>query len=87
MIDPGIIDVLAGPATHRSLLPLGAARLRLLNDRIAAGRLIYVDGEAVTEAIEAALVTDNDALIYRVDDDIPVLLVERGIAARQLIDP
>ncbi len=87
MIDQNIIDVLACPATHRGLRPLSADRLRQLNDRIAAGRAIYVDGETIEEPVSAALVTDNDTLIYRIDDDIPVLLVERGIATRQLIDP
>lgn len=87
MIDQNIIDVLACPATHRSLRPLSGDRLRQLNERIEAGRAIYVDGVPVDEPVAAALITDNDALIYRVDDDIPVLLVERGIAARQLIDP
>ncbi len=87
MIDQNIVDVLACPATHRSLRPLSADRLRQLNDRIEAGRAIYVDGTNIDEPVTAALITDNDTLIYRVDDDIPVLLVERGIAARQLIDP
>ena len=87
MIDQNIIDVLACPATHRGLRPLSSDRLGQLNDRIAAGRAVYVDGEKIDRPVAAALITDNDTLIYRVDDDIPVLLVERGIAARQLIDP
>ena len=87
MIDQNIIDVLACPATHRSLRPLPADRLELLNERIATGRAVYVNGDKIDQPVAVALITDNDALIYRVDDDIPVLLVERGIAARQLIDP
>ena len=87
MIDRNIIDILACPTSHRSLRPLSANKLDRLNERINTGRCIYVDGSAVDEPVEAALVTDNGALIYRIDNDIPVLLVERGIAARQIDDP
>ena len=87
MIDQDIIDILACPATQRSLRPLPADKLRVLNDSITAGRAIYVNGDKIDEALDAALVTDNETLIYPIRDNIPVLLVERGISARQLIDP
>ncbi len=64
-----------------------ANKLDRLNERIKSGRCNYVDGSKVEEPVEAALVTDNGTLIYRIDNDIPVLLVERGIAARQIDDP
>ncbi|NND61540.1 MAG: Trm112 family protein [Gammaproteobacteria bacterium] len=87
MISPDIIDILACPATHRKLRPLPAEKLELLNVRIRAGRAIYVNGDKIEEPIDAALITDKDTLIYPIDDGIPTLLVERGIAARQLLDP
>ena len=87
MIDRNIIDILACPTSHRSLRPMPANKLDRLNERIKSGRCNYVDGSKVEEPVEAALVTDNGTLIYRIDNDIPVLLVERGIAARQIDDP
>ncbi|MDH3588141.1 MAG: Trm112 family protein [Gammaproteobacteria bacterium] len=86
MIDRKIIDILACPASHRPLRSLPASRLAVLNALIESGQATYVDGEKIDRPIEAALVTDNKALIYRIDDDIPVLLVERGIPGRQIID-
>lgn len=87
MIDRNIIDILACPSSHRSLRPMPANRLDRLNDRIKSGRCNYVDGTTIEDPITDALITDNGTLIYRIDDDIPVLLVERGIAARQIDDP
>lgn len=87
MIDRHVIDILACPASHRPLRPLAAARLLKLNQLIEAGEATYIGGEKITTPVQAALVTDNDAIIYRIDDDIPVLLVERGISGRLVIDP
>ena len=86
MIDRKIIDILACPASHRPLKPLPPDSLGALNKLIESGRAIYADGAKIEQPLEAALVTDNEALIYRIDDDIPVLLVERGIPGRQIID-
>lgn len=87
MIDRQVIDILACPASHRPLRPLPAARLHRLNELIKSGQATYLGGEKITEPLDAALVTDNDAVIYRIDDDIPVLLVESGISGRLAIDP
>lgn len=84
MIDPGLLDILACPATRRGLHPLAADKLERLNELIAERRATYVDGDLVDTAVSAGLITDNGTIIYRIDDDIPVLLVERGIPARQL---
>ncbi len=87
MTDRDIVGLLACPACHRPLQPLPDVRLAALNRLIETGEARYVDGEVISEPVEAALITDNDTLIYRIDDGIPVLLTERGIVARQIIDP
>lgn len=87
MIDRNVMDILACPASHRPLKPLAASKLAALNRLIESGEARYVDGEVIRETVEAALITDNGTLIYRVDDDIPVLLAERGIIARLIDDP
>ena len=84
MIDHGLLDILACPATRRGLRPLPADKLARLNEMIAAREATYVDGDIVEDAVTAGLITDNGTIVYRIDDDIPVLLVERGIPARQL---
>lgn len=84
MIEAGLLDILACPATRRGLRRLSADKLARLNELIARRSATYVDGDVVDEPLSAALVTDNGTIIYRIDDDIPVLLVERGIPARQI---
>lgn len=87
MIDRNIIDILACPSSHRALRPLPATRLDRLNEKIRSERCNYVDGTPVQTPLSEGLITDNGTLIYRIDDDMPVLLIERGIAARQIDDP
>lgn len=83
-MDRKLLDILACPASKVGLKPLPRERLTLLNERVAAGQLRYADGETVETPLQDALITENDALIYRIDDEVPTLLVERGIPARQL---
>ena len=40
-----------------------------------------VDGAPQTEPLREALITRDRKTVYRVDDGIPVLLIEEGIAA------
>ena len=42
------------------------------------------DGTAQVEPVHEALVTRDRKSVYRIDDGIPVLLVEEGIATAQV---
>jgi len=57
-----------------------------LNAAIAAGGIARVDGQPQADALREALITRDRKLVYRIDDGIPVLLVEEGIAAGQVPD-
>ena len=46
-----------------------------------AGGVQRVDGVPQTEPLREALITRDRKTVYRVDDGIPVLLIEEGIAA------
>ena len=78
MIDRNIIDILACPTSHRSLRPMPANKLDRLNERIKSGRCNYVDGSKVEEPVEAALVTDNGTLIYRIDKTVDSITSKYG---------
>lgn len=84
--DP-LIDLLVCPVSHQPLRPLEKRRLGRLNDRIAAGEVLYVDHSPVTEKAREALISRDDKVIYLVFDGIPVLLPERGIGTAQFTDP
>lgn len=86
-IDRRLMDILCCPATKVSLEPLTRDRLERLNARIGEGRILYVDGSVVEKPLQEGLITQTGTTIYRVDDDIPIMLEERGIPADQLTEP
>ena len=80
-IDKDFLSILRCPASHAAVRLLAPEEIAAVNGAIAQGVLTYVDGAPVEEALSEGLVTDDGRTIYRVDDDIPVMLVERGIPA------
>lgn len=78
-IDPRLLEILVCPDTRRPLALLDAERLARFNALVEAGSVKYRNGEPVDHAFEAALVTDDGATIYEVRQDIPILLVEKGV--------
>jgi uncharacterized protein YbaR (Trm112 family) len=85
-MDRKLLDLLVCPASRQPLLPLETRGLQALNDAIAQGDVVRGDGSPQREALREALVTRDRKRIYRVDDGIPVLLVEDGIASAQVVD-
>jgi uncharacterized protein YbaR (Trm112 family) len=85
-MDRKLLDILACPATRQPLAMLESRGLQALNDAIAAGGIVRADGSPQSGALREALVTRDRKLAYRIDDGIPVLLVEEGIALGQVPD-
>jgi uncharacterized protein YbaR (Trm112 family) len=79
-MDRKLLDLLVCPATRQPLALLDKPGLEALNRAIAAGSVTRVDGAPQTETIREALITRDRKTLYRVDDGIPVLLIEEGIA-------
>ena len=82
-MDRTLLDLLACPATRQPLALLDGAGLEALNRAIAGGGLLRVDGTPQRDALREALVTRDRSLAYRIDDGIPVLLAEEGMATAQ----
>ena len=83
-MDRKLLDILVCPASRQPLALLDAAGLAALNGAIATGAVKRNDDGAQTDALREALVTRDRKTVYRVDDGIPVLLVEDGIATAQV---
>lgn len=83
-MDRKLLDILVCPASRQPLALLDKSGLDALNRGIATGGLKRNDGSAQSEAIREALVTRDRKTVYRLDDGIPVLLVEEGIATAQI---
>ncbi len=83
-MDRKLLDILACPASRQPLALLDARGLAALNQAIAAGGIRRNDETPQAEPLRAALVTRDRKTVYRIDDGIPVLLIEEGIATGQV---
>ncbi len=81
-----LLEILCCPVSKTPLTMLGQEKLDKLNKAIADGEALYVDGEKVTETLQEGLITEDGKVIYPVQDDIPVLLEEKGIGTTQFQD-
>jgi uncharacterized protein YbaR (Trm112 family) len=79
-MDRKLLDILCCPATKQPLALLNRAELAALNEAIAGGGLKRVDGSAQSVALKEGLITRDHQTIYRIEDGIPVLLSDEGIA-------
>lgn len=86
VLDKKLLEILCDPVTKTPVTLLPAKKLDRLNAAIAGGDVLYVNGEPVDRKLQAALITEDGKVIYRVDDDIPVMLEDMGIGTEQLKD-
>ena len=85
-MDRKLLDLLVCPATRQPVALLDSRGLEALNQAIAGGSVVRGDGSPQATAVREALVTRDRKRVYRVDDGIPVLLVEEAIATSQVPD-
>jgi len=79
-----LLDLLVCPSTRQPLAMLEGRGLQALNAAIEAGGVLRGDGQAQTAPVHEALVTRDRRTVYRIDDGIPVLLVEEAIGTQQI---
>lgn len=85
-MDRKLLDILVCPATRQPLSLLDRAGLDALNRAVESGALRRTDDGPQAEPLREALVTRDRKRVYRIDDGIPVLLVEEGIPTAQVED-
>jgi uncharacterized protein YbaR (Trm112 family) len=85
-IDGKLLEILCCPVSKSPLSRLPAGKLKSLNKAIEAGQVQYVNGDAVEDPLEEALITQDAKVVYAVADNIPILLGEKGIGTTQLQD-
>ena len=81
-----LLEILCCPVSKTPLAMLGRQKLDKLNDAIKSGEALFVDGEKVKDPLQEALITEDGKVVYPVQDDIPVLLEEKGIGTTQFQD-
>jgi uncharacterized protein YbaR (Trm112 family) len=83
-MDKRLLVILRCPVTHKGLAVAKSDLLDRVNAAIAAGGLSNRDGTVLSEALEEALVTDDEKLVYPVANGIPVLLEGESISLDQV---
>ena len=85
-MDKRLLDILCDPVTKTPVRPLRRDELDALNRAIASGAVDTVAGQKVASPLDAGLITTDRKVVYRIEDDIPVMLAEEGIGTLQLND-
>ncbi len=83
MIDQELLEILCCPKTKVPVELLSDDKRNTLNERIKKGEVKTVEGKKVDTPLEAGLITEDQQTIYRIDDDIPIMLIDEGIPADQ----
>jgi len=78
MMDRRLLDILCDPVTKSPVRLLSSGELEALNRAIAAGQVRTEAGAPLAAAAAAELITRDGRTIYRIDDDIPVMLVDEA---------
>jgi len=85
-VDAKLLEILCCPMSKSPLTRLAPQQLEILNEAIGRGEVKFVEGESVQAPLDEALVTEDMKVIYAVEDNIPILLYEKGIGTTQLSD-
>jgi uncharacterized protein len=79
MVSPQLLEILVCPDTKQPVKPAGEELVKKLNRKIDEGSLKNKAGEAVQEKMDAGLVREDGKMLYRVVEDIPIMLIDEGI--------
>jgi len=74
-----LLDILVCPETKQPVSPASHEVLAKLADDIRAGRVRNRGGTQLDEPPTEGLVREDGKILYPVDDDIPVMLIEESI--------
>ncbi|MET0231225.1 MAG: hypothetical protein ABW186_09875 [Rhodanobacteraceae bacterium] len=85
-MDRRLLDILCDPVTKAPLRLLSAAELEAFNRAIANGEAKTEAGTAIGAAASAGLITRDGRTIYRIEDDIPVMLADEAVATARIPD-
>ncbi|MGA9423217.1 MAG: Trm112 family protein [Rhodanobacteraceae bacterium] len=83
-MDKRLLEILCCPMTRVAVRSLTRGELEALNRAIAAGTVSNGAGRKLDRAIDAGLVTRDGKTVYRIEDDIPVMLADESIASDQV---
>jgi uncharacterized protein YbaR (Trm112 family) len=83
-MDKRLLDILCCPATKVPVRLLARNELDVLNTAITAGGVQTTASVAVSAPVLAGLITSDGKLIYRIEDEIPLMLADEAIATTRI---
>ena len=78
-IDKKLLDILCCPKSKSDVEMLSKEELDKLNTQIKKGLVKNAGGDKVEKILSEGLITVDKKTVYRIDDDIPVMLIDEGI--------
>ena len=74
-----LLEILRCPVSRQALRIADQNAIARINAEIAAANLKREDGEGVLDALDAALISDDESLAYPIRGGLPVLLASEVI--------
>ena len=84
MISKELVNILACPATQKPLMLISQELLKKINHKILKNKCYTVGKKNITVPLQAALYEPDSGLVYRIEDEIPVLLCEEAVDSKNL---
>lgn len=78
-----LLEIIMCPRTKQNLQNLSPEKVNEVNKEIEAGGIKYYDESLVDQKLDEALITADQKVIYRVDEEIPILMIDKGIPTEQ----
>lgn len=79
MIDKELLDILACPETKEPVHLADQALVDELNARIERGEITNRGGQKVDTRMGGGLVREDGKYLYRIEDEIPIMLIDEAI--------
>lgn len=84
MVDPELLEILVCPENKTPVALADDALVAKINAAIEAGTLKNRGGELVDAKVDGGLVREDQAYVYPIRDDIPIMLIDEAIALENL---
>jgi uncharacterized protein YbaR (Trm112 family) len=78
-IDNELLEILVCPESQQTVKIASAQILQQLNSEIDAARLRNRGGDIVEKHIEEGLLREDGKVLYIIDDNIPIMLIDQSI--------
>ena len=79
MVNPELLEILVCPETKQTLVVADDETLERVNRAVEEGYLQNQGGDRVKDRIQEGLVREDGKVLYPVQDDIPVMLLDEAI--------